>query len=107
MNETITAVRLGGTASGKTISRTEFGTIRQETCAGVPIGLYVIGRNGYRIAELERTFDGWELRIGDRADMDAGLSLLGTFPGRLDALRALVQHELPASRVDYVTVNNA
>jgi hypothetical protein len=106
MSETITAVKLGGTASGKMTKRTEFGTIRQETYAGVPLGSYVIGRNGYRIAELERTFDGWELRIGDSTDVSVGLRKLGTYPGRLDALRALVRHELPALPVDYVTVGN-
>lgn len=105
MSETITAVKLGGTASGKSVKRTEFGTIRQETYAGVPLGSYVIGRNGYRVAELERTFDGWELRIGDRTDMNAALRLHGTYVTRMDALRALVRHEMPALPLDYVTVS--
>lgn len=104
MSETITAVFRSGTARGVMHHREEFGTVRQETYAGIPTGLFIIGRNGYRIAEVERGSAGWTLRLGDRTDMNAGLELAGTYPDRSAALFALVRRELPA-RPDHITVS--
>lgn len=104
MSETITAVFRSGTASGVMHNREEFGTVRQETYAGVPTGLYIVGRNGYRLAEVERGFEGWTLRIGDRTDMNAGLESAGVYPDRSAALLALVRRELRA-RPDHITVS--
>lgn len=104
MSETITAVYRHGTASGVTHNREVFGTVRQETYAGVPTGLYIIGRNGYRIVEVERSFAGWVLRIGDRTDMDDTFVSSGTYPDRMAALLALVRRELRANP-DHITVS--
>lgn len=95
MDGTIIAVSPVGTASGRLHIRTELGGIQQETYAGVPIGLFVIRRNGFRLAEIERTFDGWAVRVGDRTDMSVGVDTLGTYPSKSAALNAWLGSQFP------------
>jgi len=98
--ETITAVFPVGTASGLMHHREEFAGMRPADDRG---GLFIVFRDGYRIAEIEHMAEGWKLRIGDATDMNVGLKTVGTCKTRHAAAFELARHELRA-RPSHVTI---